>query len=109
MLRDKASHERQCAQLKEDASGTVSIKYGINQDFILNELSCFHVCDGSLVPDIMHDIFEGVLQYEVKLMLQLMINTEKYFTLEELNSSLEHLELGYMEYKDQPTPITAVT
>ena len=43
-------------------------------------------CNGSLVPDVMHDILEGALQYEVKLMLQFMVDTERYFTLDELNT-----------------------
>ena len=60
----------------------------------LNEVAYFHVCNGSLVPDVMHDILEGALQYEVKLILQFMIDTEKYFTLEELNTRLERMELG---------------
>ena len=38
-----------------------------------------------------------------------MIDTEKYFTLEELNTRLEHIELGYMEYKDRPIPISVAT
>ena len=75
-------------------SGKASKEYGINRDSILNQLSYFHVCHGSLVPDIMHDILEGVLQYEIKLMLQVMINREKYFTLTDFNSRLENLELG---------------
>ena len=57
----------------------------------------------------MHDILEGALQYEVELMLQFMIDTEKYFTLEELNTRLEHMELGYMECKDRPTAISVAT
>ena len=54
----------------------------------------------SLVPDVMHDILEGALQYEMKLMLQFMVNTERCFTLDELNMWLEHAELGYMECKN---------
>ena len=46
--------------------------YGINWQSALNSLRYFHVCDGSLIPDIMHDILKGELQYEVKLMLQYM-------------------------------------
>jgi len=109
VLRNEAAHKQYCALLEEDSSGEVSKEYGINRDSILNELAYFHVCNGSLVPDVMHDILEGALQYEVKLMLQFMIDTEKYFTLEELNTRLEHMELGYMESKDRPTAITAAT
>ena len=74
-------------------TGTESKKFGINHNSILNELTYFHVCDG-LLPDIMHDILEGTLQYEVKLMLQIMIHTDKYFMLDQLNSWIENLELG---------------
>ena len=35
----------------------------------------FHVCEGGLLPDVMHDIL-GALQYEVKIMLQAMVEDE---------------------------------
>lgn len=54
----------------------------------------------------MHDLLEGALQYEVKLMLKVFILTEKFFTLEDLNEKLENIELGYMECKDRPTAIS---
>lgn len=66
------------------------------------------MCDGGLVPDVMHDILEGALAYEAKLLLLYMIK-EKYFTLDELNSRLENMELGYMEAKDRPTVIASNT
>ena len=76
---------------------------------MLNSLSYFHVCDGGLVPDVMHDLLEGALQYEVKLMLKEFILCDHYFTLEHLNSKLDNMELGYMESKDRPSPIADVT
>ena len=54
----------------------------------------------------MHDLLEGVLQYEAKLVLQHCILDKKYTTLTSLTSKIEHLELGYMEYDDRPTAIT---
>ena len=72
-------------------------------------LRYFHVCDGSLVPDIMHDVLEGLLQYEVKLMLQYMINVESYFTLDMFNSKLENLDLGKAESNNRPTSISPKT
>ena len=65
----------------------------------------FHVCEGGLLPDVMHDVLEGALQYEVKIMLQAMVEDEHYLTLNELNSRLGRVELGYMEAKDRPSPI----
>ena len=66
------------------------------------------MCNGGLVPDIMHDVLEGALAYEAKLLLVYLIK-EKFFTLGELNSRLENLELGYMEAKDRPTLIASNT
>ena len=37
----------------------------------------------------MHDILEGNLQYEVKELLKHLILAEHYFTLKELNKSIE--------------------
>ena len=59
MLRCEADHKQHCALLKEDNTGEVSKEYGINRDSILNELSYFHVCNGALVPDIMHKSLTG--------------------------------------------------
>ena len=50
-----------------------------------------------------------MLQYELKLMLQYMINLEDYFTLETFNSKLENLELGNVESKNRPTTISLKT
>ena len=69
----------------------------------------FPVCNGGLVPDIMHDVLEGALEYEVKLMLAHMISEEKYFTFNQFNSRLENMELGYMEAKDRSTLIANTT
>ena len=38
-----------------------------------------------LPGDVMHDLLEGVLQYECKEMLKTFINEEKYLTLDQLN------------------------
>lgn len=105
------SHQQQCSELAGDSRpcSEVSKLYGINRNSILNELTYFHVCNGALLPDVLHDILEGALQYEVKLMLKVMVYEDEYFTLDDLNSRLENMELGYMESKDRPTPISIAT
>ena len=57
----------------------------------------------------MHDLLEGALQYEVKLMVRKFILDDGYFTLEHLNGKLENMELGYMESKDRPSSIADTT
>ena len=50
----------------------------------------------------MHKVLAGLLQYEFKLILE-VIYTESYISLGELNTWLECLGLGHMESKDWPT------
>ena len=72
----------------------------------LNELQYFNVCSGALVPDIMHDVLEGALPLEMKLMLGQLVFVEKLFTVAQFQACLDCLDLGYMEVCDRPTPIT---
>lgn len=58
-LRNKEDHKRYCTLIENDITGTKSKEYGVNRNSALNDLTYFHVCDGSLIPDIMHDILEG--------------------------------------------------
>ena len=105
MIRDKGSHQEHCTHLELDTTGEVSKNTGINRDSTVIDLKYFNVCDGALLPDILHDVLEGALPYEVKVMLQGF--KKEYFSLEELNSRLDNFEFGYMESKDKPTPIAA--
>ena len=108
VARDKVSHKLHCSLIAEDSSGKASMNYGVNRDSILNELTYFHVCDGSLLPDVMHDLLEGALQYEVKLLLHYMIENCG-LSLQEFNSILENVDLGYMEFKNKPTLVSGKT
>lgn len=108
-LRTKDGHEAHCTSIEGDTSGESFKEYGINRNSVLNKLKHFHVCDGSLLPDIMHDVLEGVLQYEVKLMLKHMICVEQYFSLDFLNTRLKNIELSCTESKNRPTCISPST
>ncbi len=86
-----------------------SKEHGNNSNSVLNELKYFHVCSGALVPDVMHDMLEGVLQYELKLLLKKFIFEDKYITLQQLNSTIQNLDFGPSESKSRPTPIESKT
>jgi len=79
--------------------------YGLTHDSILNSLQFFHITEG-LPPDIMHDILEGGLQYEVKEMLQVFTEEKGYFTLDTLNKVIEEFKYGYTDSKDKPASIS---
>ncbi len=105
ILRTRDEHEAQCAHVEDPDAST---EYGINRRSILLDLKYLDICSGSLLPDVMHDILEGALQYELKLVLQYCIRTRRFFRLSALNEKIEGMELGYME-SDRPAPITAKT
>ena len=68
----------------------------------------YHVAD-SLPDDAMHDVLEGVLQYECKEMLKEFILKEKYLTLEQLNDRMTQFDYGYFNDKNKPSPISRQT
>ena len=99
----------QCPYLSQSQGWTVclrdhnSISFGVNCRSLLADLKYFDLCSGALIPDIMHDLLEGVLQHETKLMLKRFIDDEHYFTCAQLNECVRCLDLGYMEKCDRPT------
>lgn len=64
--------------------GTGDIK-GIKVNSVFNALKSFHVCQPGLPPCLGHDIFEGVLAYDVALYLKYFIKQKKWFTYTLLN------------------------
>ena len=88
---------------------TLSVECGLNFRSVLNDLMYFHVCSGSLLPDIFHEILEGVFLLEVKLLLKYLIREEQLFTLDQLNSAIENIELGRLDSLDRPSCISYQT
>lgn len=85
-------------------AASVATTYGLNRDSILNSLQYFHVTDG-LPPDIMHDILEGTLQYEVKEMLYLFTVTKRYFSLSTLHRLISGFPYHYSDASNKPSVI----
>ena len=102
--RTRETHQHHCSQLDGPMYAHVATTYGVYRDCILNSSRYFHICDG-LAPDIMHDILEGSLQYEVKELLKHLIQTEHFFTLKELNDSIEGFPYVAPDKATKPTII----
>ena len=93
-----------CDEIEVD-SGT-SREYGVNRKSVLTKLQYFDIYSGALVPDIMHDVLEGVLQYETKLVLIHIIQGCRYLILKHLNHLIACVNLGYMEVSSRPYEIS---
>ncbi len=87
-LRDPTTHKDHCKLVKGPSGSAYSKEYGVNSESVLDSLSYVRVTSGILLPDIMHDLLEGAVQYEIKLMLRIFILHEHYFTLDEMNDKL---------------------
>ena len=77
---------------------------GVSRNCILNDLGYFHVVD-NVAMDIMHDLLEGVLPMEVKLVMKVLID-RKEFSLLELNSRISSFSYGFTDKQNCPTQFT---
>lgn len=94
-----ATHELQCAILEGPLRTHYSTTYGINRRFVLEDVPGFSVISG-LPQDIMHDLYEGVVPYELKCFLLHCIES-RYFSFKQLNERI----LNFDFTEDRPTPI----
>ena len=51
------------------------------------------MCSGTLLPDIMHDLLESVMQHLLQLLLTYCIEEKRYFTLSTLNEKISGIEM----------------
>ncbi len=100
VVRDKASFEIHCRDIQSDTQ--LNSVYGIKRDSSLNTLQYFHVCS-NFSFDIMHDILEGVAQYELKLLFGYL--TEHFISKNDLLSRIYSFDFGYTERRNRPTNV----
>lgn len=78
---------------------------GIKFNSIFNELNYYHVCSPGLPPCIGHDIFEGVVAYDVHLFIIYFIKTKKWFTLKYLNNAIDKFPYKGEDSRNKPNLI----
>ena len=103
--RTNEKHRKQCDELEGPLKDHYSKIYGVNRKSILLDVAYFSMFGGGLPLDAMHDILEGVAQYEIKLLLTHCISTCSYITLQEYNNRLQRFDFGYSQ-TDKPPPLT---
>ena len=82
-----------------------SVTYGVLYNSPLNKLNDFHVVH-QLPQDIMHVLLEGVIPYELDLMLTCFVYERKYITSSKLNNRITCFEFTSNESGDKPSPIS---
>lgn len=108
-IRSDDDHRERCETLNQLSRVTRkywSKMWGINSESILNEIPGFSLCSG-LVHDPMHLLLEGVVSYELRILLYHFVHVEKYFTLRWLNARIVSFPYGYLESGSKPEKIDA--
>lgn len=85
-IRTVESYNRALDTLREC---DIEMYEGIKFNSIFNNLNTFHVCNPGLPPCIAHDLFEGVMAYDVPLILKYLVKEKKWLNLTALNKRLE--------------------
>jgi len=107
VLRSKNLHEKQLQNIKNIKPVKDCInarkKSGIKEESALHMSRYFH-CTNNFVFDPMHDIFEGIAPYEIKLVLHHFITVKSYdFNLDLFNSRIHLFQYGIHEIKNKPS------
>jgi hypothetical protein len=96
-------HQQQCKLLQGPLREHHSTTFGINRESVLEKVANFSVVTG-MCHDIMHDLFEGVVPFELKLLL-VHCTEKKYFTVAELNTRIVRFDFGYSNVSSRPGEI----
>lgn len=101
LFRDEVSFQMHCRDIQSDPQ--LNSVYGVKRNCSLNTLHYFHVCSNYSF-DIMHDILEGVAQYEMKLLFGYL--TENLISKNDLLLRIYSFDFGYTERKNRPTNVS---
>lgn len=75
---------------------------GVRTSCPLNTLQNFH-CVTNYNLDAMHDMLEGVCPYEVKLLLNHFIFSDKFISLSEVNQQIKSFHYSFTDKKNKPS------
>lgn len=96
-LRTVELHEEHCLTVERESS--LSHVFGVKRSCLLNTLQYFNTANNFAV-DVMHDILEGVGQFEMKLILQYI--QQNYISGEQLERRIHAFDYGYNQQRNRP-------
>lgn len=94
-MRTKSSYEADLAKKNVTETGIVG-------PCVFHDIEDFHVTR-NFVVDVMHDLLEGICQFDLGKLFYQFIHVDNFFTLEQLNNYIRAFDYGYS--KNKPTEI----
>ena len=100
-LRTPESYKQAVQEVKDNDE--LASSCGIKFDSIFNSLTNFHVANPGLPPCLGHDLFEGVVNYDMAIFIAYLVE-KGWFTLELLNKNVERFPLIGSDASNRPAP-----
>ena len=91
---------------KSKQLGFVQIVEGIKHRSPFNSLQYFHVCQPGLAPCLGHDLFEGVVSYDLALCIRYFVHVKKWFTYNQLNRSISQFQFRGGDVNNKPNDVS---
>ena len=101
--RTQEVYEQHLAFVKENLGDAARrTETGVAGDCVLHS-SCNFRLYNNWVLDILHDLFEGVVQYSLKLVIHEYVIVQKLCSVEDLNRSVHSFNYGFTDVKNKPS------
>jgi hypothetical protein len=98
------NYQRVTADLE---NGLADNSYGIKFGSIFNTLEHFHVCKPGLPPCLGHDLFEGVVAFDLAMFIKHLVNVEKKFTYTQLNRIISDFRYQGSDANNKPCELNS--
>lgn len=98
LMRNNKSHIKVCSEIQPG-----EMQMGVKNSTIISTLETFGFCE-MLTVDVMHDLLEGVVPYEIKEFLKTLYNIDRKI-IEKINNRIEAFNYGLLEATNKPSPI----
>lgn len=100
----KRTAQSYSSNLQEQETTATDSVCGIKFDSPFSQLSHFHVCQPGLPPCLGHDLFEGVLAYDLPLYIHRLVE-DNHFTYLQLNRCKNQFRYEVNDGKDKPADL----
>lgn len=101
------TEEIHAAHLKTMTENSLNHCCGVKSTCVLSEKLCHFNVTSGFPPDIVHDLFEGIVPVEIALCLTVLIS-KKYFDLATLNKSTGDFPFKWTDKTDRPHPVPQI-